>query len=175
MSNNVSYSFTLYAFNDARGSFGTMTIPASNSDFILYYTTSNINLVNAIQFKYFQTEVAGIMNYASGGLKSISQYNTQYSISVSTGSTNDVSISFLNLNSNAMVVNVWFAVKTSSNVLIIVLSILGGILFVGLVVVALCIVRRMRSNEHQQVSPLSAMMVRANTIRVNNPNDLTTQ
>ncbi len=64
--------------------------------------------------------------------------------------------------------------KTSSNVLVIVLSVLGGILFIGLVVVAVCIIRRMRNND-QQVSPLSAMMVRGNTIRVNNPDDLNTQ
>jgi FtsH-binding integral membrane protein len=64
--------------------------------------------------------------------------------------------------------------KTSSNVLVIVLSVLGGILFIGLVVVAVCILRRMRNND-QQVSPLSAMMVRGNTIRVNNPDDLNTQ
>lgn len=86
-----------------------------------------------------------------------------------------MSISFLNLNSNAVVINVWYSVKTSSNVLIIVLSVLGGILFIGLVVVAVCIIRRMRNNEQQQVSPLSAMLVRANTVRVNNPNDLNTQ
>jgi hypothetical protein len=86
-----------------------------------------------------------------------------------------VSISFLNLNANAVVINVWYSVKTSSSVLIIVLSVLGGILFIGLIVVAVCIIRRMRNNEQQQVSPLSAMLVRANTVRVNNPNDLNTQ
>ena len=175
MSNNISYSFTVYGYGDPKGNFGTMTIPASNNDFVLYYTASNKNIINAIQFKYFQSEVAGIINAAVSGLKSLTQYNTQYSISVSTGGTNDVSVSFLNLNANSVVINVWFAVKSSSNVLIIVLSVLGGILFIGLVVVAVCIIRRMRNNEQQQVSPLSAMLVRANTLRINNANDLNTQ
>lgn len=69
MSNNVSYSFTLFGFNDPKGNFGTMTIPASSGDFVLYYTASNINIVNAIQFKYFQGEIAGLMNAAVSGLR----------------------------------------------------------------------------------------------------------
>jgi hypothetical protein len=141
----------------------------------LYFTASNINIINAIQFKYFQSEIAGIMNAATSGIKTLSQYNTQYSISVSTGGTNDVSVSFLNLNNNSVVVNTWFAVKSTSSILIIVLSVLGGILFIGLVVVAVCIIRRMRNSDHAQVSPLSAMMARANSLRINNQNDLNTQ
>jgi len=69
MSNNVSYSLLLYGFNDPRGNFGTITIPASSNEFVLYYTASNIKIINAIQFKYFQGEIAGVMNAAVSGLR----------------------------------------------------------------------------------------------------------
>ena len=87
------------------------------------------------------------MNYApTGGLNALTQPNIQYSIKINSGGS-DVSVSFLNFNNYATTINVWYTVASSTNVLLIVLAVLGGVLFVGLVIVAICMVRRMRSNE----------------------------
>jgi hypothetical protein len=59
-------------------------------------------------------------------------------------------------------------------VLLIVLAVLGGVLFIGLVIVGVCMIRRMRNGE-AQVGPLSnMMMVSGRVIRVGT-NDLTVQ
>ena len=175
LSNNMSYSLGLYAWNDWKGNFGTMTIPASSNQFTLFFTATNTSILNAVQFKNYNSEVAGLMNYAStGGLRTLTQYNTQYSLSVNTGGVYEISVSFLNLNSAPVTINIWYVVQTSSNILVIVLAVLGSILFIGLVVVAVCIIRKMRSSG-QSINPLSAMMARANTTRIHNVNDLNAQ
>lgn len=145
LANNIVYNLVLYGWNDSRGNFGTMTIPANSSQFTLYYSATVINVIAAIQLKNFNSEVAGLMNFADNGLRSLSQYNTQYSVSINTGGTYDISLSFLNLNPYSVTLSVWFISQPSTNILVIVLAVLGGILFIGLVVVATCIIRRMRN------------------------------
>jgi hypothetical protein len=129
--------------------------------------------VVAVQFKQTAWEIAGIMNYAYGGLKVTNQTNAQYSVPINSGGTNDISVTFMNLNPYPMSLNVWFTQQTSSNILVIVLGVLGGILFIGLVIVAVCIIKKMRSPA-QQVNPLSVMMMRG-SVRIQDVNDLNNQ
>jgi len=139
------YGPVLPAWNDTKDNYVTVTIPASSSIINLYYATSVKNVAVAIQFQYYPNEVAGIINYASGGLKLINQSNTQFSVPINSGGTNNVSVTFINLGPTPASLNIWYTVQTSVNLLVIVLIALGGILLVGVIVVVVCIIRRVRS------------------------------
>jgi len=157
---NINYSFTLAGTNDTRGSnFVTLTIPATSGQINLVYQASKNNTVVAYQFKSFSSDVAGIINYAEGGLYTINQNTTTgYNISIQTFG-NDTSVSFLNLNPTSVSIAIFYTVQSSSggaNILIIVLALLGTILFIGLVIVVFCLVKRMQ-NPQPQVQSISYM------------------
>lgn len=72
-----TYSLQLYPYGDSRGNFGTVTIPGSSNKFTLYFKSTDINVLNFIQFKEHDDEVAGLVNYAlSGGFNQLSRANT---------------------------------------------------------------------------------------------------
>lgn len=117
--------------------------------------------------------MAGLLNYAqNGGLNSINKANTQYSISISSSGT-DISVSFLNLNTVQTSINVWYSVDSSSSILLIVLAALGAILFIGLIIVAVCIVKRMR-NSSQIIHPRQSAVSNTSLVRPSE-NTLTAQ
>lgn len=170
--NGITYTLQLYGLGDNRGNFGTFTIPGSSSKILLYFKSSDVNIYNFIQFKSRDGDVAGLINYASnGGYNPLTQANTQYTIGISSSGT-DVSVSFLNLNSGQVNLNVWYNLETSSDILMIILAVLGAVLFVGLVIVAICIVKKM-NNSSQMVHPRASQI--ANNLRNNNENNLTAE
>ena len=172
MLENTIYTPVIPAWNDSSPNFLTIIIPASSSLTTLYYTASYSNLIIAVQFKKSSAEVAGLMNYASRGLFLSGSANIQSSIPIDSGGSSDISVSFININPYPASLNVWFNNQKASNTLIIVLAVLGGILFLGLVVVAVCVIKKMRSSP-QQVNPLGSMM--RGSVRAQNANDLNNQ
>lgn len=157
----TTYTLQLYGWGDSRGNFGTFTIPGSNSKIYLYFKCSDANINNFIQFKSRDNDVAGLINYAgSGGFNPLRQANTQYTISI-TSQGSDVTVSFLNYNTNQVNISVWYNVDESSNILLIILAVLGSILFIGLVIVGVCIVKKM-NNPSQMVHPRRSNSVSRN-------------
>lgn len=72
-----TYTLQLYPYGDSRGNFGTVTIPGSSDKLTLYFKSTDINVLNFIQFKEHDDEVAGLVNYAlSGGFNQLSRANT---------------------------------------------------------------------------------------------------
>lgn len=170
--NGITYTLQLYGLGDSRGNFGTFTIPGSSSKITLYFKSSDVNIFNFIQFKTRDSDVAGLINYASnGGYNALTQANTQYTIGITSSGT-DVSVSFLNLNSGQVNLNVWYNLESTSDILMIILAVLGAVLFVGLVIVAICIVKKM-NNSTQMVHPRGSQI--ANNQRNNNENNLSAE
>lgn len=105
---NMIYSPVIPAWNDVKPNFATITIPTSSSTINLYYTSSITAVLVLVQFKYFSSEVAGLVNFASGGFKLVNQTVTQFTVPINSGGTNDISVSFINLNVNPANLQVWY-------------------------------------------------------------------
>jgi hypothetical protein len=152
----VTYLLQLKQYGDP-SNFVPFTIPGSTNKLVLHYAANDVGVTNFIQFKQRSDEYAGWMNYvANGGQNSITRTATEYTISISS-SGNDVAVAFWNPNANSVSLTVWYTEDSSSNVLLIVLAVLGGVLFILLVIVAVYIVRRMNSNANRQVQPGSPL------------------
>lgn len=88
------------------------------------------------------------MNFADNSARFMTNTAGQsYQIDITSGG-NDVSIGIINQNA-ALQMNfiIWYTVTQTVNVLVIVLGVLGGLLFIALVIAAFFIIKRLRSTE----------------------------
>ena len=84
---------------------------------------------------------------------------TQYNVNINSKGKN-VALSFWNSNSVRASLTIWYTVDEATNILLIILGVLGGVLFILLLVVAIYIVKKMNSNEMRQVQPNSPLRSR---------------
>lgn len=105
--------------------------------------------------------MAGWMNYVTNGGKStVTKVDTQYNVNIMSNGK-DISVGFWNPNAAKVRIIVWYEEDDGANVLLIILGVLGGVLFVLLLIVAIYIVKKMNSNEMRQVQPNSPLRSRA--------------
>ena len=100
----------LGAYATDGSNFGVFTIPGSDSKITLYYQASEEDVDVFIQFKESGSQVAGLMNYASGGgHKTISDDDTKYSVGIQSGGK-DISVSFMNLGNSQTSLSITYEV-----------------------------------------------------------------
>ena len=113
------------------------------------------------------------MNYVSdGGRNELSLANTQYNVNLNSKGKN-IALSFWNGNGVNAHLSIWYVIDEGTNILLIILGVLGGVLFILLLVVAIYIVKKMNSNEMRQIQPNSPL--RSRNRQQNNDNVLTGQ
>ena len=75
----VKYAMTLGSYATDGSNFGVFTIPGSSSKITFFYQATDEDVDLFLQFKESANEVAGLMNYASGGgYKTISSDTVSY-------------------------------------------------------------------------------------------------
>jgi hypothetical protein len=116
-----------------------------------------------VQFQDKSTDIAGYFNYvnpSSGvGRYNVVYANYQFTLQINSGG-NSVSIGIKNKDTQSRIFTIGYTtVPSTTNVLAIVLGVLGGLLLIALLVAAYFIIRRVRSSDQQIHPHVSAVII----------------
>jgi hypothetical protein len=107
---------------------------------------------------YFQTqasqeELAGIVNYFPSSLaQGMYIFGFGQLVSIEFKTTSNLLLGIINPNPNTVNITLGFTEKSEINVLVIVIAVVGGVFFLGLMIVAFVVLKRI-NNHRREVLP----------------------
>lgn len=144
--NKTPISFTTPAYV-------AVTIPSSSNSIKSYYqVSSGASVYVYVQFKQFTSEEAGTLNYVSNGMFSLNDSAPNNTVDINPQGS--IAIGIYNYGATPVTFTIWYEESSASNILVIVLGVLGGVLFIALVVAA-CYIARRASRNSSLVNPNS--------------------